>query len=79
MKLVPVDEKLLGGYRTTSNKQLIDDFIESGMKCAEVEGFTQQDAKSCASSLYQTIKRYRVFNVKAIMRKDRVFLIREEL
>lgn len=46
MKLVPVDEKLLvGSYKTTNNKQLIDEFIESGMKCAEVEGFTQKDAK----------------------------------
>ena len=80
MKLVPVDEKMLtGGYKTTSNKQIIDEFIESGMKCAEIEGFTQKDAKSCACSFYQTIKRFRVFNVKAIVRKNRVFLIREEI
>lgn len=78
MRLVSV-ENVPGWYKSTGNKQIIDEFIESGMKCAEVEGYTQKNATSCVQSLTQTIKRYRMFNVRAIQRKGRVFLIRDEI
>lgn len=80
MKLVPVDKNIMNGwYATTGNKTIIDEFIESGMQCAEVEGYTQKTAASCVNSLKQTIKRYRVFNVKVMSRQNRVFLIRDEI
>lgn len=78
MKLVSI-ENVPGYYKSTGNKQIIDEFIESGMQCAEVEDYPQKKATYCVSSLSQTIKRYRVFNVRAIQRKDRVFLIRDEI
>lgn len=71
MKLVPVDKNSVGGwYTTTGNKLIIDEFIESGMQCAEVEGYTQKNAVTCAASLKATIKRYRVFNVRVITRQN---------
>lgn len=80
MKLVPVDKNVVGGwYSTTGNKKIIDEFIESGLQCAEVEDYTQNSAESCVASLKQTIKRYRVFNVRVTRRKNRVFLIRDEI
>ena len=80
MKLVQVKESALSRFmKTTSNKEIIDEFIESGMKCAEVTEYSCKNAYVCAASLNSSIKRYRVFNVKAVSRNNRVYLVREEI
>lgn len=79
MKLVPYNGKLGGFYKKTGNYEIVKEFMDSGLKCAEVEDFPQEDARSCVSSIRNTIKRYRLFNVRVSMRAGRVFLIRDEI
>ena len=79
MKLVPYNGKLGGYYKRTSNYALIKEFMESGLKCAEIEDFPQSTANICASSMRATIKRYNLFNVQAVSRNGRVFLMRGEI
>ena len=78
MKLLAYDVKKLGEhvYKPTSNMILIEEFINSGIVCAKVEGFTHKNATSCTNSLNQSIRRGKTLNVKAIQRKNEVFLIR---
>lgn len=78
MKLVPYNGKIGGYYKKTANYELLKEFAESGLKCAEVEDFTQQSATGCANSLRQTLKRYRMGTVQAVTRNGRVFLIKVE-
>lgn len=80
MKLVPVDKKALpGSYSKTTAMSIIEKFKESNMDCAEVRDYTHKTANSCANSLKQSIKRFRVFNVDVIVRQNRVFLVKGEI
>ena len=79
MKLVPFNGKIGGFYKKTDNYDTIKEFKASGLECAEIEGFPQKDAYSCAASLRNTIKRYNMFGVRSVVRNGRVFLVREEI
>lgn len=80
MKLIPYDKKdLCIGYRFTSNLKILEDFANSGLECAKVEGFPQKNAGQSAASLNQSIKRYKMFTIRAISRKGEVFLIKQSI
>ena len=66
------------GYNMCRNQQILQDFIDSGLDCAELKDFTHHDAKSCQSSLWNSMKRLGLNNSIAIIsRENRVFLIRK--
>ena len=65
------------GYKRTSNVRLLNEFVNSGLACATVEDFDQANANSCAASLKMTALRERLYSVKVIVRKDKVYLINE--
>ena len=79
MKLVPYNGKIGGYYSRTSNYDMLKQFMDSGMKCAEVTDFRQKTANSAAASIRQTIKRYNLFNVYATARDGRLFIYRGEI
>ena len=79
MKLIPYNVDNVPGkhaYSLTKNLELLEEFANSDFDCVEVTDFTQKNATTCATSLNTSIKRYRMFSIKAIQRGDRVFLIR---
>lgn len=79
MRLVAYEmSKLMEGpiFTRTKNMEIIEEFVNSGMDCAKVEGFTQKTADSCATSLNLSIKRFNKAGIKAISRKGEVFLIK---
>lgn len=64
-------------FKVCRNQQLLEDFIDSDLDCAEVKDFTHINAKSCQSSLTASARRFGVNkSVKVILRDNRVFLIR---
>lgn len=65
-----------GCYKKSDLLVLIEEFVNSDMECAKVEGFTHKSACSCASSFNLAIKRYNKGGIKAISRKNEVFLIK---
>lgn len=75
MKLVPYDAKKITGGKS-DNYSLINEFIDSGWECAKIEDYSQKDANSCATALNSSIKRYKRFTIKAVVRKGDVYLIR---
>ena len=81
MKLVPYERKKLGktlGYKHSNNLMILEEFADSGLDCAKVEGWTAKTASYCASSLNGSIKRYKFAGMVAISRKGEVYLIREK-
>ena len=79
MRLIPYDLKKVkpGMYKKSENLLILEEFQDSGLECARLEGFTQAKARYCASSLNMSIKRYKISNVRAITRKGKVYLIKE--
>lgn len=79
MRLIPYDLQKIqkNAYKKSDNLLLLEEFRDSGMKCAKVEGFTQKTAGYCATSLNASIKRYKMFNIRAMTRKGKVYLVRE--
>ena len=57
--------------------ELIEEFVLSGKKYAEVEGF-EAKARSVYAHLQKIVKKTG-FPVKVVMRKGRVFLVRQSL
>lgn len=78
MKLVAYDvKKVACNYKRTSILEILEEFRDSDMECAKVEDFPHKNAHSCASSLNQGIKRFRMPCVRAFVRNGEVFLIKE--
>ena len=79
MRLIPYDKKKLntGIYKKSKNYKLLMEFVESGLDCAKVEGYTQADAYGCSRSLTASAKRYHIDHVRSIVRKGEVFLVKE--
>lgn len=65
-------------FKKSDNLIALEEFIESGFDCVEVKKFTQKSAKSCASSLRNSIKRYGFSGIAAISRKNHAYLIRKD-
>lgn len=78
MKLVAYDkEKLMGSvYKRTKNQNVLKEFINSDLDCVRVEGWTQNNADSCANSFRQSIKRFRVTGIQVFVRKGEVYLVK---
>lgn len=79
MKLVKYDINKIEnamGYTKSENLRLLEEFIESGMECAKVEGFNHKTAIHCAISLNASIKRYNLGGIRAISREGVCYLIK---
>lgn len=78
MKLVEynINKVDVKGYKKSNNLKILEEFIDSGLECAKVDGFTQDNASHAAYSLNNSIKRYRFGGIRAISRNKEVFLIR---
>lgn len=81
MKLVPYDMQKSNlfsyrGYKRSNNLKILEEFIDSDLDCAKVEGFTQKNATTAAKSLNNSIKRYKFLNIHANARKNNLFLIK---
>lgn len=80
MKLIPFDKNKLGvrSYSTTSNLGILESFAESGLECAQLDGWTQTNASIAAASLNASIKRFNKGGFRAVSRKGEVYLIRTD-
>lgn len=75
MKLKEANLRELNPSAYTANRKILAEFAESDMDCAEVLNYPQQDPYTCASSLNQSIKTYKM-GYKAIVRNRRVYLVK---
>lgn len=78
MNLVKTDRDVLSrkSYARSENQELLEEFVHSGLDCAEVTNFTQATSTNCAYSLRASIKRYRIHGVRVTVRKDKVYLLK---
>lgn len=80
MTIKKVSKKEIPGsklYSRSDNLRILEEFANAGYEWGEVEDFTQKTAGYCASSLNLSIKRYKMFHLRAISRGNRVFLHNE--
>ena len=80
MKLIPYERKKLGatlGYKCSENLRILEEFADSGLDCAKVEGWTAKTAGYSAAALKKSIARYKFAGITAISRKGEVYLIKE--
>lgn len=81
MKLVPYERKQLGRcagyYAPTKNLEILEEFINSGLDCAEIKNFPHKTANGCSTSIKNSIKRFGMnSSVTTVIRNGRVFLIK---
>ena len=80
MKLVPYDKQKIQqiGTRYSDVYNTLMEFRESGMDCCKLEGYPHKTATNCAVALRAAIQRYKMFTVRVFVRKDEVFLVKNE-
>lgn len=79
MKLVPYDINKIGGrgwYSKSENQRILEEFAKSDLECVKVEKYSHKDAYCCASALKNSVKTYRMNNIKVMARDGEVFLIK---
>lgn len=64
-------------YKRTKNLELLEEFIRSGEKCVRIDGWEEQyrNRTSLQSSMNNSIRKFKVTQVKCIVRGDDVCLI----
>ena len=77
MKLVPCDRKEVGNiYKPTKNFDLLQEFASSDLDCVRVI-YDCKNAEYAVNSIRESIKRFRMDGIRAIKRKDKVYLIKD--
>lgn len=78
MKMIPCDIKefMKGGYKKTSNLEILEEFASSECECVKIEDYPHKDAYVCASSLKGSIRRFGMTGIDCVSRNGKVFLIR---
>lgn len=78
MKLYPYDRKdLKKDYRLGKNQAILFEFLESGLDCAKLEGYTQKKARYCQSNLRTCALRLGLANsIRIHIEGNDVFLLR---
>ena len=80
MRLKPYNINELGPiYKKTKNYEILKEFKDSGLVCAEIEKHGHVCARYCCNSLTSSIKRFGFTGIKVCARKERVFLVNENL
>ena len=79
MVLIPTDKKELERKRPyTRYYETLVEFRDSNVDCVLVKGWTNKNAKSFASSISESIKRYKMDNqIKVRMIDGEVYLIKK--
>lgn len=79
MYFVEADIKKVGNYKRTKIFALLEDFKNSGMKCARVEGWSYASPKTGANSINDSIKRYKFYGIKACAKHGEIYLVNENV
>lgn len=76
MKMVPYDKEKLGYYRPGKNQRLLLDFANSSYDCVKLEDHTHKSAHSYQANLIYTARRLGLRNIRVVMRKNDIFLLK---
>ena len=63
-------------FKKCKNQEILEEFQNSEFDCVKVLAWNNSSAHSCVNSLNASIKRFKLLGLKAITRKDEVFLIK---
>ena len=64
-------------FRSTKNSEILNEFRESDMNVAKIEGWTHASAHSFAGSLRVSMERYNIGGISVHIRNGEVFLVKE--
>lgn len=64
-------------YKPTKNQKLLSEFVESDSKCVEVVDYPHSSAKAAQVSFINSIKRYGFAGIRVMIRKEKVYLVKE--
>ena len=81
MKLVKVEgtwRDVQKGYRSCKLQQLLKDFIESDLACAEVQEHNYASVNTGAAALRKAARRCGYHQIQAGTRRDRLYLYRND-
>lgn len=67
------------GYKKTKNQKTLEAFVKSGLRRVELVDYPQCNAMSCITSFCKSIKWFKYTGIRVSRRKDRVFLINENI
>lgn len=62
-------------YAQSDSFRMLYDFMNSGVKCAKIDGIMHKTPESCAISLRRSAKYHHLYSVKAHVRKGEVYLV----
>lgn len=81
MYLTPYTKSKLqsSNFQRCKLQKILEEFRDSDMDCAKIEGWEYKDANTCAASFAGSIKRFNVKGIRAISRQGEVFPIKEEM
>ena len=62
----------------SDNYSILKEFVNSSDDCVKIEGWTHKNASSCAASMGASIRRFYRGQIKVILRRGDVYLVKLE-
>ena len=77
INLTPVRKEDIEGYKPTKVFAILQEFANSGYEAVRVDGHDYKNAFICAQAFNKSAQRFNMIGIKAITRKEAVYLIKE--
>lgn len=75
MKLVKTDYRPVLLRKTNDARLALEVFVDEHIPCAEVTEYNYKSARCLAHRLYMEINKSGFKNIKAVLRRDKVYLV----
>lgn len=79
MKFTEADKSILKSYKKTKILKMLEEFVASGIAVAEVDSSEHKSAASCAASIKQSLKRFKMGGLEAKTINGKVYIINRTL
>ena len=79
MKMVPCNLEKTTFYKRTKNYMLFEEFLNGDADCVQLVDHVHTSAKTCQSCLTNSLRWFRINNIKVVIRGEDVFLVKVKI
>lgn len=77
MEMIPTDRPKVNDQKRTRNRDILEEFVNSGEDCVLLKDYKHKSAESFQASLLNSIRYFGIKNVSVAVRGEKIYLLRK--
>lgn len=77
MEMIPTDRPKVNDQKRTRNRDILEEFVNSGEDCVLLKDCKHKSAASFQASLLNSIRYFDIKNVSVVVRGEKIYLLRK--